>query len=89
MTATSCPQCLCAMGWSKELLQWECLCGFVIPVDPLLTCEECRSELWWNEPALGWECSDCKAVVVDPLAEDRSLDHQGASFLSRHVSWLS
>jgi ribosomal protein L37AE/L43A len=60
----------------------------VIPVDPLLTCEECRRELWWNEPAELWECSDCKAVV-DPFAEERDFDHQGASLLSRHVSWLS
>ena len=89
MKATSCPQCLRDMEWSKEFLQWECLCGFAIPVDPLLTCEECSSELWWNESASQWECADCKAVVADPLSEDRVFDHQASPSLTRYVSWLS
>jgi hypothetical protein len=89
VTAIHCPQCLNEMDWSKELLQWECTCGFVIPVDPLLTCELCSNELWWNEHASGWECSGCKAIVVDPLAEDRGSQGQGAWSLSKQVGWLS
>jgi hypothetical protein len=59
------------MVWSKEGLQWECRCGFVISVDPLLTCDHCASELWWNEKSAQWQCSECCAVIADPLAEDR------------------
>jgi len=59
------------MVWSKGSLQWECRCGFVISVDPLLTCDGCASELWWNAKSGQWECSDCHTVIADPLAEDR------------------
>ena len=71
MTAVNCPHCLADMVWTKTHLQWECQCGFVIAVDPLLTCDECASELAWNEKLALWTCSDCHAVVADPLAEDR------------------
>jgi hypothetical protein len=79
VTAVNCPHCLGEMFWSRELLQWECLCGFVIQVDPLLTCEGCSSELWWNEQAARWECSDCQAIVIDALAEDRCIDRVPSS----------
>jgi predicted RNA-binding Zn-ribbon protein involved in translation (DUF1610 family) len=82
--AVNCPQCLGEMAWSKEFLQWGCLCGFVIQVDPLLTCEECSSELWWNEQASQWQCGDCCAVVIDPLAEDRCTD-RGPSLMRNVV----
>ena len=71
MPPVSCPHCLEDMVWSKEYLQWECRCEFVISVDPLLTCDECACELSWNEKSAQWECSDCQAVVADPLSEDR------------------
>jgi hypothetical protein len=71
VTAVNCPHCLADMVWSKEGLQWECRCGFVISVDPLLTCDHCASELWWNEKSAQWQCSECCAVIADPLAEDR------------------
>ena len=79
MTAVNCPHCLGDMAWSREELQWECVCGFVINVDPLLTCDECRSELWWSEKASQWQCSDCQAIVIDPLAEDRCVDRVPSS----------
>jgi len=44
VTAVNCPHCLADMVWSKEGLQWECRCGFVISVDPLLTCDHCASD---------------------------------------------
>lgn len=84
MIAVNCPHCLGDMVWSKEFLQWECLCGFVIAVDPLLTCEECSSELFWNEQDAQWKCSDCRKTVADPLAEDRWM-HWGPSSM-RNVS---
>jgi hypothetical protein len=71
MAVVNCPHCLADMVWSKEYFQWQCGCGFVITVDPLLTCDECSCELSWNEKSDRWECSDCHAVIADPLAEDR------------------